>query len=59
MLFYFIGVSFLTTLVIYKANFKNRHTWIQRPITHILCVKLLRLYALGFCNQVLLDFHSL
>ena len=30
-LVYLFGVSFLTTLDIYKDYFKNHHTWIQRP----------------------------
>ena len=30
-LVYLFGVSFLTTLDIYKDYFKGHHTWIQRP----------------------------
>jgi len=52
-----IRVSFLTTLVIYNVYFKSHYTRKQRPRTHILYVKLLHLYALGFCNQVLSDLH--
>ena len=48
---------FLTILVIYKAYFKSHKARKQRPRTHILCVKLLCLYVLGFCNQVFLDLH--
>ena len=32
-LYYLIRISFLTTLVIYKAYFKSHHTQIQRPRT--------------------------
>ena len=59
MLYYLIRVSFLTTLVIYKTYFKSHHIQIQRPKTIILYVKLLRFYALGICDQVLLDLHHL
>ena len=52
-----IRVSFLTTLVIYKAYFRSHYVRKQRPKTHILCMKQLRLYAIGFCNQVLLDLY--
>ena len=54
-----IRVSFLITLVIYKAYFKSHRIQKQRLRTYILYVKLLRLYALGFCNQVLPDLHRL
>ena len=57
-------VSFLTTLDLYKAYFRGRHIreykenickrWLM---PYSLWKKLLHLYALGFCNQVLLDFH--
>ena len=54
-------VSFLTTLDIYKTYFKGRYTWRTRAESGLvfcsLCKKLLRLYALGFYNQVLLDLH--
>ena len=56
-LYYLIRISFLTALVIYKAYFKSHHIRIQRPKTHILYMKILRLCALGFCNQVLPDLH--
>ena len=59
MLSYLIRVSFLTTLVIYKTYFKSHRTRIQRLRTHILYVKLLRLYILGLCIQVLPDLHCL
>ena len=52
-----IRISFLTTLVIYKAYFKSHQVRKQRPRTYILCVKLLSLYALEFCNQVLPNPH--
>ena len=55
---YFLRVSFFTTLDIYKAYFKSCHTWIQRlRDLFFLCEKLLRLYVIGFCNQVLVDLH--
>ena len=57
MLSYLIKVFFLKTLEIYKADFKSQHIRIERPRTHILCVKLLRLYTIGFCDEVLLDLH--
>ena len=59
MMTWMIRVSFFANLVIYKAYFKSHQVQKQRPITHILCVKLLRLYALGFCNEVFLDLHHL
>ena len=62
MLIYLCRVSFLTTLDIYKAYFRGRHIrkykenickrWLM---PYSLWKKLLRLYTLGFCNQVLLD----
>ena len=55
-LYYLIRVSFLTTLVIYKAYFKSRHIWIQRLKTHILCVKLLHLCTIGFVTKCFLIF---
>ena len=48
-----IRVSLSTTLEICKAYFKSHQVWKQRLRTHILYEKLLRLYILGFCNQVL------
>ena len=54
-----IRVSFITTLIIYKAYFKSHQVWKQRPRTHILCVKRFRLCALGFYNQVLPNLHRL
>ena len=54
-----IRVSLLITLVIYKAYFKSHHTRKQRPRIHTLNEKLLRLCALGFCNQVIPDIHHL
>ena len=59
MLYYLIRVSFLIALVIHKSDFKSRYTWIQRPRTHIHCVKLLCLYALRFCNPVFPDLYHL
>ena len=55
-LYYFIRVSFLPTIVIYKAYFKSRHIWIQRLKTRILCVKLLRLCTIGFVTKCFLIF---
>ena len=49
-------VSFLITLVIYKAYFKSHQTWKQRLRTHILCKKLLHLYVLGFVTKCFLIF---
>ena len=54
-------VSFLTTLeiyiYIYKAYFKTvTHGYRDQEI-YFLYEKLLRLYAIGFCNQVLPDLH--
>ena len=40
-----IRVYFLTALVVYKTYFKGHYIRKQRPRTHILCVKLLHLYA--------------
>ena len=64
MLMYLCRVSFLTTLNIYKVYFKGCHIreykenmckrWLM---SYSLWKKLLRLCALGFCNQVLLDLH--
>ena len=63
-LMYLCKVSFLTTLDIYKAYFRGRHIWEYKENTYkrwsmiySLWRKLLCLCALGFCNQVLLDFH--
>ena len=64
MLMYLCKVSFLTTLDIYKAYFKSRHTWEYKentckkwPMPYSLWKKLLRFCVLGFCNQMLLDLH--
>ena len=64
MLIYLSGVSFLTTLDIYKAYFRGNHikeyeknTWKRWPMSYSLWKKLLRLCSLGFCNQVLLDLY--
>ena len=46
-------VSFLTILDIYKAYFRSRQTWIQRPRDYFFSVRSY-LYVIGFCNQVLL-----
>ena len=64
MFLYLYRVSFLTTLDLYKAYFRDRHIreykenickrWLM---PYPLWKKLLCLYALGFCNQVLLDLH--
>ena len=58
------GTSFLLTLDIYKAYFRGCHIREYKknickrwPMPYSLWKKLLRLYALGFCNQVLLDLH--
>ena len=63
-LIYLFRVSFLTTLDLYKAYFRGRHIREYKekickrwPIPYSLWKKLLRLYALGFCNQVFLDLH--
>ena len=63
MLMYLCRVSFLTTLDIYKAYFRGRHIREYKknickrwPMPYSLWKKLLRLYALGFCNQVFLIF---
>ena len=54
-------VSFLTILDIYKAYFKSRYTWRTHAesdlVPYSLCKKYCDFCALGFCNQVLLDFH--
>ena len=61
---YLYRVFFLTTLVIYKAYFRGHHIREYKenickrwPMLYSLWKKLLYLYALGFCNQVLLDLH--
>ena len=64
MLMYLCRVSFFITLDIYKAYFRGRHIreykeniskrWLM---PYSLWRKLLRLCALEFCNQVLLDLH--
>ena len=55
---YFFRVSFLTSLDIYNAYFKSHYTRIQRPRDLFSLWELLCLYAIGFCNQVLLHLHS-
>ena len=59
---YLCRVSFLTTLDLYKAYFRGRHIREYKenickrwPMPYSLWKKLLRLCALRFCNQVLLD----
>ena len=59
MITWLIRVSLSTTLVIYKTYFKSHQVQKRRCRTHTLCVKLLHLYALKFCNQVLSDLHRL
>ena len=56
-LVYLFKVSFFTTLDIYKSYFKSHHTRIRELRDLFFCVKLLHLYSIGFCNQVLLDHH--
>ena len=63
-LMYLYRVSFLTTLDLYKTYFRGRHIREYKenickrwPMPYSLWKKLLRLYALGFCNQVLLYLH--
>ena len=56
MMTWMIRVSLSTTQVIYKAYFKSHQVWKRKPKTHILCVKLLRLYALGFVTNYFLIF---
>ena len=53
-LLYLFRVSFLTALGIYKDYFKSHHTRIQRPWD---LLKLLHMYTIGFCNQVLPNLH--
>ena len=57
MLMYLFKVSFLTTLDIYKTYFKSRHIRIRWPRVYFFYEKILLLYAIGFCNHVLPDFH--
>ena len=59
MMTWIIRVFLFTTLVIYKACFKSHHIQQQRLRTHILCVKLMHLYALWFYNQVLPNLRHL
>ena len=59
-LLYLFRVSFLTTLNIYKAYkayFKSRQHEDRDQETYFLNEKLLCLYTIGFCNQVLFDLH--
>ena len=69
MLKYLCRISFLTTLDIYiyiyiklilKAAILGMHIeniWKSDRVPYSLCKKLLRLCALGFCNQVLINLH--
>ena len=64
MLKYLFRISFLTILDIYKAYFRGHHIREYKenickrwPKPYSLWKKLLRLCALGFCNQVFLDLH--
>ena len=64
MLMYLYRISFLTTLNLYKAYFKGHHireykenTCKRWPLLYSLWKYLLHLFALWFCNQVLLDLH--
>ena len=55
---YLFGVSFLTTLDIYiRLVLKAVTKGYRNQEIYFLCVKLLRLYSIGFCNWVLLNFH--
>ena len=63
-LMYLCRVSFLTTLDLHKTYFRGRYIWDykenickRRLMPYSLWKKLLHLYALGFCNQVLLDLY--
>ena len=57
MLMYLFSFSFLTTLYIYKTYLKVVIHGYKDQEFNFLCEKLLCLYAIGFCNQVLLDLH--
>ena len=64
LLMYLCRVSFLTTLDLYKTYFRGRHIIEYKEnickrwtMPYSLWKKLLRFYALGFCNQVLLNLH--
>ena len=46
-----IRISFVITLVIYKAYFKSHQVRKHKTRTHIFYVKQLRLYTLEFCNH--------
>ena len=63
-LMYLCRVSFFIILDIYKTYLRGRHIREYKenickrwPMFYSLWKKLLRLCALGFCNQVLLDLH--
>ena len=56
-LIYLFKVSFLTTLDIYKTYFKSFPHGYRDQEFVFLCEKLLYLYVIGFCNQVLHDLH--
>ena len=55
-LVYLFGISFITTLDIYKDYFKGPHKYKDQE-TYFLYVKLLCLYVIRFYNQVLPDLH--
>ena len=55
-LLYLFRFSFLTILNIYKFLRVFIQGYIDQE-TYFLCVKLLRLYAIGFCNWVLPNIH--
>ena len=61
MLKYLYRISFLTTIDIYlkgrHIGYAHREHMKSDQVPYSLCKKLLRLCALGFCNQVLLDLH--
>ena len=64
MFLYLCRVSFFTILDLYKTYFRGRHIREYKenickrwPMPYSFKKKLLRLCALGFCNQVLLDLH--
>ena len=54
---YLFRASFLTTLNIYNTYLKAVIHRYRDQETYFLCVKLLCLYVIGFCNQVLHDLH--
>ena len=54
-----LGFLFSQPYSYIKLILKSHHTVKLRPRIHILCMRLLRLYALGFYNQVFPDLHRL